>query len=502
MPSRHAGLALALVVLVSAALAGLTAWLRAPGGGEEAGADEPATLPGETPEEAEARRAREHAAMLDRDWPRHGLVTRTQLNVRAEPNPDSLVIGWLRVGAHVRARGTPTPGPDCASGWIEIHPRGHVCTGSGLEIGDAPPEAGREMAPDLTSALPYHYYFVTEPQTPEWFQLPSREDQRNAVAHTTRYLELLNGGEPRRAERLRAGGLADEPGPPREVARFLDHGFFVASNGVEVRSRRRFVRTVRGMYIKEASLEERTGHSFHGVELGPEGEAAALPVAWAIRAARPLVTSTRADGTLRVTDDDAHEAIERLARVEWLRRERLGDQSYHVVRLPDGSERHVRDWFLAVAEAREPPAGVGEEEPWVHVDLSSQTLVVYRGPTPIYATLVSSGVECHDTPEGEFTIHRKFVSDTMADPGSDLGDDRYRIEDVPWTQYFEGSIALHGAFWHAQYGIVHSHGCVNLSPADARWVFLHTWPEIPEGWHGVSTERGTGFTGSRVVVTR
>jgi hypothetical protein len=43
---------------------------------------------------------------------------------------------------------------------------------------------------------------------------------------------------------------------------------------------------------------------------------------------------------------------------------------------------------------------------------------------------------------------------------------------------------------------------VNLSPADARWVFLHTWPEIPEGWHGVSTERGTGFTGSRVVVTR
>ena len=147
------------------------------------------------------------------------------------------------------------------------------------------------------------------------------------------------------------------------------------------------------------------------------------------------------------------------------------------------------------------PTGIEPNEPWVHVDLSSQTLVLYRGEVPVYATLVSSGVEGHETAAGEFTIRRKFVSDTMADPGSDLGNDRYRIEDVPWTQYFDGSIALHAAFWHAQYGIVHSHGCINLSPNDARYVYGHTWPEIPEGWHGVSTE-GTGFRGSRVIVTQ
>lgn len=510
MPSRNATLALGAILLVSTGLAGLLSWMRVPAESVEiTEAPEPDVLPGETPEEAEARRAREHAELLDREWPRHGVVTRTQINVRAEPGPDALILGWLRIGAHVRSRGTPTPGTDCASGWAEIYPRGYVCTGAGLDVSDTAPESGLEMAPDLTSALPYHYYFVKEPQVPEYFQLPSREDQRNAAAHAARYLEFLNAGDLRRAERLRAGEMVGEPPPPREVARFLDFGFFVASNGVEERSRRRFVRTVRGMYIKEAQLEERTGHSFEGVELGPQpdGSALSLPVAWAIRTARPLVAETRADGTLRVTDDAEHEPFERLARVPWLRRERVGDQAYHVVSLPPtdgeagGEERYIREWFLAVAELRAPLAGLADDEPWVHVDLSSQTLVVYRGATPIYATLVSSGVEGHDTAEGEFTIRRKFVSDTMADPGSDLGDDRYRIEDVPWTQYFDGSIALHGAFWHAQYGIVHSHGCVNLSPRDARYVFNHTWPEIPEGWHGVSTE-GTGFTGSRVLVTR
>lgn len=459
----------------------------------------PPLLPGETAEEAAARIAREEAEILDREWPRHGLVTRTQLNIRAEHAAEALILGWLRIGSHVRVRGEPVRTDDCASGWVEIRPRGWVCTGAGLEVTDEPPAASSEIAPDLESRLPYAYYYVVERQVPEWFQLPSREDQRNAEAHALRYLEFLDAGDTRRAERLRAGELTGEPGAPPEVSRFLDHGFFVAVNGIEVRSRRRFVRTTRGTYVKESQLEERTGHSFAGVEIGGE-TGLSLPIAFAIRGTRALVRSTDG-GVDRMTDDEAYPAIERLARVDWLRRERVGTESYHVIRMADGEERYVRDWMLAVAEGRERLAGVADDEPWVHVDVSSQTLVMYRGATPFYATLVSSGLEGHDTPEGEFTIHRKMVTDTMADPGSDLGDDRYRIEDVPWTQYFEGSIALHGAFWHAQYGIIHSHGCVNMSPADARFVFLHTWPEIPAGWHGVSTDRGTGFTGSRVVVT-
>ena len=134
------------------------------------------------------------------------------------------------------------------------------------------------------------------------------------------------------------------------------------------------------------------------------------------------------------------------------------------------------------------------------LDLSAQTLVVYRGETPAYATLVSTGLPDHATPTGVFPIRRKYVAATMANIGADAADDRYRIEDVPWTQYFSGSIALHGAFWHGGFGQQRSHGCVNLSPGDAQRLFTLTTPEVPDGWFGVSLE-GTDIPTSYVVVT-
>lgn len=69
----------------------------------------------------------------------------------------------------------------------------------------------------------------------------------------------------------------------------------------------------------------------------------------------------------------------------------------------------------------------------------------------------------------------------------------YSIENVPWVMYFRDSFALHGAFWHSGLGAVRSHGCVNLSPDDARWLFHWTSPTLPDGWHAVfATERDPG----------
>jgi lipoprotein-anchoring transpeptidase ErfK/SrfK len=118
----------------------------------------------------------------------------------------------------------------------------------------------------------------------------------------------------------------------------------------------------------------------------------------------------------------------------------------------------------------------------------------------VYATLVSTGLKEHETPLGSFRIHKKYVSNSMSDIGADAADARYSIDDVPWTQYFKGSLALHAAFWHGHFGLKRSHGCINLSPADAFYVFQHTWPELPKGWHGISTQQ-TGFTGTLVLVT-
>ena len=102
------------------------------------------------------------------------------------------------------------------------------------------------------------------------------------------------------------------------------------------------------------------------------------------------------------------------------------------------------------------------------------------------------------TPIGVHRVQIKHIATPMRDQPEE--DEAYSIDDVPWTQYFAGSIALHGAFWHAGFGQVRSHGCVNLSPADARWLFGFTEPKVPAGWHAIAPlERGE--RGSPVVVT-
>jgi hypothetical protein len=67
------------------------------------------------------------------------------------------------------------------------------------------------------------------------------------------------------------------------------------------------------------------------------------------------------------------------------------------------------------------------------------------------------------------------------------------------VQYFAAGFALHTAYWHDVFGIARSHGCVNLSPIDAHWLFGFTDPPVPDGWHGV--EAGVGAPqGTTVVV--
>ena len=63
-----------------------------------------------------------------------------------------------------------------------------------------------------------------------------------------------------------------------------------------------------------------------------------------------------------------------------------------------------------------------------------------------------------------------------------------------WIQYFASGYALHGAYWHDVFGVPRSHGCINLAPIDARFVFMWTDPPVPEGWHGINigSEMGEG----------
>jgi lipoprotein-anchoring transpeptidase ErfK/SrfK len=103
------------------------------------------------------------------------------------------------------------------------------------------------------------------------------------------------------------------------------------------------------------------------------------------------------------------------------------------------------------------------------------------------------------TPVGLFRVETKHTATSMRDQPQE--EEAYSIEDVPWTQYFHANVALHGAFWHAGFGTERSHGCVNLSPADARWLFGFTRPVLPAGWHSVAQKTLGSGEGTAIYVT-
>ena len=114
------------------------------------------------------------------------------------------------------------------------------------------------------------------------------------------------------------------------------------------------------------------------------------------------------------------------------------------------------------------PTGLRQGEKWIDVNVNTQTLVAYEGSAPVYNSLVSTGTAHHPTVTGQFRIWLRFQSQDMN--GYRLGYDYY-LKGVPYVQYFYEDFALHGTYWHNNFGTPMSHGCVNLSPSDAEWLF-------------------------------
>ncbi len=112
-----------------------------------------------------------------------------------------------------------------------------------------------------------------------------------------------------------------------------------------------------------------------------------------------------------------------------------------------------------------PPPTLGK---WIDVDLSSQTATAYQGSAPLKIVLVSTGAEGRLTPIGSFKVYRQVPSQTLSG-GTDA--DRYYYPDVPWVMYFSGDVGFHGTYWHNNFGVPMSHGCVNLSVDDAKWFY-------------------------------
>jgi len=117
-----------------------------------------------------------------------------------------------------------------------------------------------------------------------------------------------------------------------------------------------------------------------------------------------------------------------------------------------------------------PPEGVNADR-WITINLFEQTLAVYEQGKLVFATMVSAGLRGWWTQPGTFQVYARLERDDMTGAFEADRSDYYLLQNVPWVLYYDKARAMHGAYWHNGYGYARSHGCVNLSPTDAHWLF-------------------------------
>ncbi len=137
----------------------------------------------------------------------------------------------------------------------------------------------------------------------------------------------------------------------------------------------------------------------------------------------------------------------------------------------------------------------GRPDKWLRINIPDQWLTCLEGRRVVFRTRISSGVYGLGTPLGEFHILYQRHAQRMI--GESI-DDPYDLPGVPFPVYFTWSgVAIHGTYWHNDYGRRHSHGCINVTSAAARWIFRWVEPHVPYSEH---TLHSFPSEGTRVVV--
>lgn len=463
------------------------------------------------------------------------------------------MIGYLRSGSKAPVVPKPIVTANCKAGWYKLIPRGYVCGKYvTLDLEDPRVRLGT-TPPKLDQVVPYQYAYNTKDGTPLYRAVPSREQMNSyepylvAAAkkpseHARKKKHGENGSDPGDKDSAdaepsssppsaaappddgevkaamdstggRDGGSAaaeQDAEPPKPwwqmdrdagrpdlklsdlsegsdaiLAKRMVKGFFVAVDKQFGWNKRLWYKTTGGLVAPADRMAINKPPSFHGVELGGPNQPK-LPIGFII--------STNAHKYELAGEKEP---------------ERKGKAQLHTIAALTGKTvqrkgamyRETTDgWWMrsndcTITEPAQPPPDVGPNDKWIDISLSNQTLVAYEGTRPVYATAISSGKKSedkakdHSTVQGVFRIREKHVAATMDGDGAAPGENPYSIEDVPYIMYFKGSYALHGAFWHNNFGHKMSHGCVNLAPLDARHIFQWASPALPQGWHGAWATR-------------
>jgi hypothetical protein len=337
------------------------------------------------------------------------------------------------------ARGARLPvfevarGGGCVGRWFSVGPLAWLCEEGAEASGASPPaERPRDTTPD---GMPNAYYFV-------------------GADGSFGYGDLL---------------VAEEGVPETQLL----PGFGVAiTREGQKPGGERYGLSSHGFWIPLRDLHRVSAPVFRGSAL--EGE---LNVAW--------VSSDKARLRKAPNGPVGRDVVPRQTRVPVLESVEAGGKTWLRV--------GVGEW-LAASELARPtplarPSRVRAGEHWFDVELATQTVTAYVGDRPVFATLVSTGRGREGTelatPKGEERIWVKLEASDMDNLENLEANESYAIQAVPWVMYFKKGVGLHGTFWHRAFGRVQSHGCVNLSPADAERLFDFASPRLPSGWTAV-----------------
>jgi hypothetical protein len=436
-------------------------------------------------------------------------------------------IGYIRHGGKAPVDPTPIKSANCEAGWYRLLGGGYIC-GKFVTLDLMNPQVRLGTTPpNLDEPLPYRYAWNTTMGTPLYKSVPSREDM-------VQYEPYLKAQARRRVDSeivdnpyatsvgptAPDGGVAEDEKKPwwqtdydggkpdiklsdltqdsdALVAKRMVKGFYVAIDREFPWNGRVWYKTTGALVAPADRFVLNKPPLFKGLELSGNDP----------KESAGFVLSTKAQKYQ--VDPDKHQ-VQALGPIDRFTSARLTGRAE---KIGTNTFRETADgWWMRAGdgtftEPGPPPQGLVPGERWIDVNLSRQTLVAFDGDNPVYATLVSSGKKAkdpsdklhdHQTLQGSFRIREKHISTTMDGDGPAPGDMPYSIEDVPYVMYFEGSYALHAAFWHSNFGREQSHGCVNLSPLDAKQLFFWTEPKLPQGWHGVIAQKEK--PGTRVVV--
>ncbi|MGE3636595.1 MAG: L,D-transpeptidase [Sandaracinaceae bacterium] len=452
--------------------------------------------------------------------------------IRDRPDREAFRIGYLRAGAIMQATtGEPvrTDDPRCRGGWYELTTGGFVCNGRDVIAfwGRRLP-AVQGAQPDRSAPLPYRYGRTRGNDIPMYRRPPTDEEAAQYEGFRIPGLTPEPGEEGAEGGSSEAGDAASEAVTPTATAGSAP-GVTAASasaasgspegggdddpaeeaeeepitlaslagdrNSVLItrmvsgwivsldrdfragQYRRRYWRTVNNGFIPYRAVGDVSWPDFRGV---PLGDLTQLPVGYVMGSNEAFFVRT-ADGRARRGG-----AAESRTRLTIVGEETIGGTPYYV----GANGRLYREQDVRRIGPARRPRQVGEHDKWIEVNLSEQYVVAYEGDTPVYVTLTSTGRAYHPddpdsnflTPTGTYRIRAKHLAATM--DGDTAADGPYSIHDVPYVMYFQLAYALHGAFWHRAFGYPRSHGCVNLAPRDAQWIFNWSDPYVPQGWHG------------------